>query len=1067
MSTRLALTLVGTVVGAYFGYPQLGAMAGAMIGSAVDPTTIQGPRINESGTQTVAEGVPRTVVFGTWQCTGNVIQRGPLDKREVSESQGKGSTKIKSQVAYRTFAIGICEGPVAGLLRVWQDNKLVYDVRPGSGMEAESLKWIANKRFYTGDETQLPDPALELLDPDTTAHRGSCYMVFDTENVTTLQGAISQYEFEVAVIVEPPVVQDLSAQVDIPVYGGIPIHAYVHLNYMHPSNPNYQTNASVGSCLTNAVPLNGATPYKVYDVDQSCAIVGTSDISIDPSSWSSLLPTPSANFFTYGYYGSTLVCQGTNYQTGTQLYVVSGGDLVSVLVPNSGSDSYWYADNGNNSQFIQNYLWVTGSSVYLGVPQRNTGGIITYHNAVYMWPTAGGIAPDYRVNATAVITGVCATPGAHFMTHLGRDGKFRIINDVGVYKVYSASLALESSETLPFSLFGIEGFGVDGDVAVFIRNTSDDGGPTSSMYVRNVNDWSLISTYANSTFGTKTSSDRVIFTEDSVFIQCQDTVLRSEYSQGVVGSPVLLSDIVSEIYARCGLESVKYDVSELTDEVRGYGLASAGYTAADAVDALRMAYFFDKSCHDKKIYHPKRGKAVVKTLTTNDLTQIPESTRREQTSEIPYKLNVRYPNPDSGYAVLKETTGSTSPDRRTTGEVTLDVPVALSSDQAAQIADKQYKTMLAEVNGTVELPLMLDAATELAEADCVAYDGHRLRIEESEFADWSVKLTLKADRQSAYTSNVTGIPAPPPTLPESTIVGPTELAIIDGPARTDSEDDIGYLAAVTGALPPWYGAELQRSFDGGANYTDVQDFTAPMRMGVLLEDIASASEYFTDTTNVVKIQFYRSTAEIDSLTMGQFLSRQGVFALEKSDGSWEYMQGKDVEVQLDDSVHLSTLHRGIGGSGTAAHTAGARFVWLADAAYIPASSGWLGASLTHQATSFDESDDETTNDQTATYVGRSQTELAPAYLRLARSGSNVLTVTWVGRARFGNAFHPVQSRNFQGYRITFDDGSTSVSFDTTAETSTFDASAMGPSVTVSVVALNRITGAGPASSGTI
>ena len=200
MSTSLAPPVVGRVVGGYFGYPQLGAMAGAMIGSAVDPTTIQGPRINEAGNQTVAEGVPRTVVYGTLKCTGNVIQRGPLVKVETSTSQGKGSTKVESEKALRTYAIGICEGPIAlqGLLRVWRNKKLVYDVTPGSGMVQESTKWIENRRFYTGDETQLPDPDLELLDPDATAHRGSCYMVFIDDDVTDFQGAIPQYEFEVA-----------------------------------------------------------------------------------------------------------------------------------------------------------------------------------------------------------------------------------------------------------------------------------------------------------------------------------------------------------------------------------------------------------------------------------------------------------------------------------------------------------------------------------------------------------------------------------------------------------------------------------------------------------------------------------------------------------------------------------------------------------------------------------------------------------------------------------------------------------------------------------------------------
>lgn len=909
MSTRLALTVVGTVVGAYFGYPQLGAMAGAMIGSAVDPTTIQGPRINESGTQTVSEGLPRNVVFGTWKCSGNVIQTGPLVKQETSTSQGKGSTKIKGEIGLRTYAVGICEGEMGGLLRVWRNRKLVYDIRLGSGMEAESAKWIANKRFYPGSETQLPDPALELLDADTPAYRGSCYMAFEEDDVTDVQGAIPQYEFEVASAAS--------------------------------FAPGPDTLAPLVAALMWRSQTFSAT-FTEYRSDEEAAVYASGEAQ--------------ANISPYG-------------------------DLLECYVDGAPEDNTWKcnyepANVQNFATTLINWRDIPGPEYTLVVGTAKQLAQVEYRSDLLYQQGLGPVLlpgdPNYD-NAT-------------------------FWADQRAAAIAAGTLHADVSSPVVVPEYALL-----------------DGGDTGQ------------------------------------------------------GNPVSLSSIVQELYRRCGVKSSRYDVSELTDMVRGYGLSSAGYTGADAIDALRMAYFFDKSAHDKKIYHPKRGKVAVKTLTVADLTQLPESTKREQTAEIPYKLNVRYPNSDSGWAVLKETTGSDSPDRRTTGEVTLDVAVSLSSDEAAQIADKQYKTMLAEIDGTVELPIMLDAGTDLAEADCIGWVGYdssqqRVRIEQMEFDNWSLKLSGKADRQSAYTSSVTGLPAPAPELPPSTIPGDTELAIIDGPARTDSEDDISYLAAATGSLPPWYGAELERSFGGGANYTDVMEFDAPAIMGVLLEDITAAAPYFTDTTNTVKVQFYREGASIDSLTPGQFLSRQGVFALQNSDGSWEYMQAKDVDEQIDGSFWLTTLHRGIANSGGSAHTAGAKFVWLADATYVPASSAWLGAALTHQATSFGESSDDTTNDQTQTYVGRAQQEWGPAYLRLSRDASNLITATWVGRGRFGNAFHPVMSKNFTGYRVTVTDGTTTTTTDTASQTYT---GTWANPVTVSVVALNRITGAGPATSGTV
>lgn len=911
MSTRSLVTVVGGVIGWWFGYPQLGLTLGALVGSAVDPTTIQGPAINEVTVQTQAEGVPRIIPYGTVMCVGNVIQNGPLIKTTEYESQGKGGSSVETPTAYRTFAIGICEGPIKGLLRVWEDNKLVYDVRPGSLMLAESMKWMENKYLHLGDEDQFPNIFLVQIDPETPAYRGTAYLVFVLEDVTERGGSFPQYRFEVAV--------DATTE-ELDKYGEI--------------NP--------GSASSTGVLLPHVTSF-----------------------------------------------------TGT----FSGGAHL-------------------------NLAWVV---------------------TIYLAETTGPCELNYTVKIGGVPAGTFSISG--------NGSKTLQVNTNGSDLQIDWELTKEDGYSLPFS----------------IGSTNRVTSPLTVIDGEVVNEGDLEIYYGGS------PAPKLIEVDDRYYGLLYWTGHRvvsaawgPDYLE-TVGAPTTLAAIMRSIHDRCGIDGTMYDVSELDDEIFGFSIAGS-YTGADAINALRTVYMFDKSDHDGKLWYPKRGKAVVKTLSLDDLTEVPDTTKREQASDLPYKLNLKYQHAVSGYATVKATApGTPSPDRRTTGEVTMETAIVLDENQAAQAADKIYKVTLSEANGTTELSVPLDVAADLADADCIGLylrgRSSRLRIEQSALTDWTVKLTLKNDRQSAYTSNVTGIPIPPPTLPPSTIPGETELVVVDMPARTDSEDDLGLIVGVSGALPPWYGARLQRSLDGGATYSAVQDITRASIMGVLLEDVPAASMHYTDSTNAVKVRLYRDSQTLDQITDQQFLSEQGGFILVSEDGeTLEVFQYRDAVMEDDDSITLTTLHRGLLNSGSSEHLAGSRFVLLSTAFHVAATASWIGIDLTHRAITLGETADDTFNEQTLTYAGNSQKEWPVDQLAVFRDAGDVLAGAWVPRHRFGSDANPVASINFQGYRVTLDDGVTSVTFDRLTPDFSYDASAMSSPVLVSVSSLNRITGPGPSMS---
>jgi hypothetical protein len=196
---RQALTIAGAVVGTMFGAPQLGFMIGSLVGNAVDPVTIQGPKIGDLAVQTSRDGVPRPIVFGTAAVTGNIIDRSAPKIVKKKERSGKGGPVTVTERVYMSYAIRVCEGPATSISRVWENEKLVYDATPGSTIVKDSTKFLQKVTFYMGEESQLPDPTLEAIHGvgSTPAHRGTCYAVWKDKDLTDFGGAIPQYRFEV------------------------------------------------------------------------------------------------------------------------------------------------------------------------------------------------------------------------------------------------------------------------------------------------------------------------------------------------------------------------------------------------------------------------------------------------------------------------------------------------------------------------------------------------------------------------------------------------------------------------------------------------------------------------------------------------------------------------------------------------------------------------------------------------------------------------------------------------------------------------------------------------------
>ncbi|WP_026380590.1 baseplate multidomain protein megatron [Afifella pfennigii] len=191
----LLLGAAGAAFGSLFGGVGLiaGRAAGALAGYALDQALfstsrkVEGPRLSDLTVQGSTEGAPIPRVYGKVRLAGQVIWA--TDFEEVvttTRSGGKGGPKVTrtDYSYYANFAVGICEGEIARIARIWADGKPLDQ----SGV---------NLRVHRGTESQAPDPLIVARTGAAPAYRGLAYVVLERLPLADFGNRLPQLSFEV------------------------------------------------------------------------------------------------------------------------------------------------------------------------------------------------------------------------------------------------------------------------------------------------------------------------------------------------------------------------------------------------------------------------------------------------------------------------------------------------------------------------------------------------------------------------------------------------------------------------------------------------------------------------------------------------------------------------------------------------------------------------------------------------------------------------------------------------------------------------------------------------------
>jgi hypothetical protein len=1079
----LSGSTIGGVVGGIVGFfipgvgPQLGFMIGSAIGGYVDPVKIQGPRLSDASRQTSQDGVPIPFGYGTFPTAGNVIWTDRLIERKKTSRQGKGGPKVTEYTYTRSYAIGICEGPIDGLLMIKRNGKVVYDARTaqdipaaiptpgGGGLAGEALRrviaslnaqrqgFLGKATIYLGDEDQLPDATIEAVEGagNVPAHRGMAYMVVKDDDLTDLQGAIPQFEFVVAKNATETAAD--TSELVPGLYGRFADQAFPlvdpEANYTFTGKRGSSatfTAGTIAEVLAHFSDYYGVTrPVETYlgyfarqtiPGDIAFSAIDTQEsvlnseylilvyneqepdfyVDSDPASFCPIIPRPADG------------------EMSAQRWCARTGELVwmaSIFPPPSG-----YRTGYNN---CTNYAPISGTGNFPSLIGSEPV-YITVQRKRYAptWSPSPGYVPIPDV------------PGAY----VGPDG------DIEVPVTYESVTGSYKLLALPGSSFNTSAGPQRQwwEVGPVIEADSEDDTEAfwEAAYAEAVADGTLP---AGWTYGNE-------YPEDISQVWRATTADTSSLTLG----STLLSSIVSDLCARAGLAADEVDTADLTDVVRGYRVASEG--GADSMIAPLMgSHFFDVGEWDGKLRFVKRGGALAFSIGADDLAERDGDAvtlERVQEAELLRRVTVGYIDPAADYAITTQKWERRAGTVEAKGEATSEVPLVLSADEAAQVAEKKGKIAWSETEKALfSLPALKWARltpTDVGTLYLPDGDTMRIRVASREEDSGALLVEASRDRQAAYTGTATGTPPIPPSIIDPPLIGPTLLAVMDLPVLRDVDDKLGVYVAVAGLLGGWRGATLEISTDAGVSYTEVAELTRSATMGTTTTALTAwtSSEYPSPQSLTVKLP--AAPESVDYATLLRYANRA---AVQLSNGQWEVLQYQTVVSNGSGSYTLSGLLRGRYNTTPGAIAAGARFVLLDDTVTFIELEGYLlGQSVLVRAVPLGVDPDTITGTAFSVVNPKSQTEWPVHRVRSTRDAGD-LFIEWIGRARLGTDDTPRHSQYFGGYRVTITDGTTTKHFDTQAQayvyasadqvadfgSDTFDA-------TITVAPINLLTGVG-------
>lgn len=969
---------LGFVVGAIAGFISGGlstamtwGMRGLMIGGIIDPPKgphLYGPRLDDLSVQTATYGVPVSRLYGTVAVTGNIIYLENNKLREVSTTTrvGKGGGQKQTTFAYyATFGVGLCEGPVLAVKRIWIADKLIYDAG-ATDLSAiiASNQSASGWRLYTGDQSQMPDSRMEAVKGvgNAPAYRGLAYLMFYDLALADYGNTIAGAQIKAEVVQNGATtwhVDTIDTLPAIPYYpisigvwtDGVTIYDFRLRDYGQPAPNNLiHLYRKVGSAAVEMI-----AEFRISSDNNSA-------VWVQEDNFAQSFEPIAIVYYLQGFNGATsALYKKTGLAFSWHKPLLNGDHLTPYRAGFIDGQHYYLVETSR-----ENVLIWDGRSVSLSEDAWSIGfsesHIFVVRNEILS--QAMRILMIDIATLTETIHDFAGLSNIHMPIITGEtgkrakvwtDGKLFQFDDGVLTLITASSFPSPYSSSIPWYLRA------DGGVAYFIHPLR--GGET----VHKIN-YSVLS-----------------------------------------DAPEPLAEIIEAESLKSNLlQTSDLDLSDLNESVRGYRIASVS-AIRGGLDQLQGAWPFDVVQSGYDIRFARRGKTPVAVITSDKLgavssarQAIPQlSNVREMDSVLPSKVTVKYLEPERDYDQGEQVAERIN--TPTVNTQSVEMALVLTADEAAQVADVLlYMYWLERYDVKFTLPpeyLYLEPADVVTvEADGASYELRLTAITYT--AEGAIECQAKYNSAAIYTSTAQGYSGSSVSQ-GITLDGPTRYELLDVPVLADQFDQAGWPLAMTGFTTGWPGGVLMRSDDSGQTWTDVAGVTNPGAiMGQAVSGVLAAAP--SDRIDKLGTLTVNLSRDVFSVTELQMLNGQNHFAY-GADGRWEIIAAQNCVQNIDGSYTLTDFLRGRFGTEwtTGLHVPADSIVALNiyDLQWVGMNINTIGLARSWRGVTLGAAIDSDTN-RDATYRGVNLKPLSPVYLNGNRASNN-WTLTWIRRTRIG------------------------------------------------------------------